>query len=149
MPRHVWTVLCSNTSVDKATNNVTLFEAVEGLSLPPEVPADRDVAIQLELVLVTLWSRTNPAVPEAGNGRFRLVAPEDQTLMTGEHDLSLGGQYIRSRNFSRLRNLPLHGPGFYEFVIEYRVAGEQEWVEATRVPLEVRFQAAAPQATEA
>ena len=149
MPRHVWTVLCSNTSIDNQTNNISLFEVVEGLSLPGEAPADRDIALPVKLVLVTLWARSNPEVPEGGNGRFRFVAPDSRMLQTGEHELQLQGEYIRSRNLSRLEVIPLHGPGFYEYTIEYRTPNEADWVEVKRVPLEVRFEQGVRQDVEA
>jgi hypothetical protein len=64
---HVWTILCSRAVIDRDTNNMSLLEVIEQLTLgdaSPPVEGEGLAPIQLELV--TLWTRREMMNQRAG-----------------------------------------------------------------------------------
>src|SRR5262245_33165530 len=136
MPRHVWTVLCNSSAIDIESNSVSLHEIIEQLVVAGDAPRDQTIGIPSPIDLVTLWSRTNLDVPEEGcRGRFRYMAPDGRQLIAGEYEILTGGQFRRSRNRSHIPTVVVHGPGLYEYIVEYITPATEEWIEAARIPL--------------
>jgi hypothetical protein len=84
MPKHLWTVFCSKSILDRNTNNVSLIEVVEeltiGLTQGSAIPSDNPVVIPITASLVTLWVRNDPLSSESTVGRFYLIGPANQKL---------------------------------------------------------------------
>ena len=73
---HVWTILCSRAVIDRDTNNMSLLEVIEQLTLgdaSPPVEGEGLAPIQLELV--TLWTRRRDDESESGRARIRFYRP--------------------------------------------------------------------------
>jgi hypothetical protein len=135
--KHIWSVLCSQGVLDKYTNNVSLFNVLEEMTIKPTGPLpEGDKAFPTSLSLVTLWVRSDPATPEIAQAQMKFVAPDGTviTQATTEIDLTI---HQRHRYFSRLEVMPFRGTGIYEFVIEQRI--EEQWREEARVPLELKL----------
>lgn len=131
MIRHIWTVLCDKTIVDRDTNNVSL-DVLEQLNLAPI--AEANVIVPVPIVIASLWSRAELESPERARARIRIVDPLQRVIgeVTIDIDLTVN---IRARTFCRFGGLLVSGPGVYEFVAE--IENGSEWTEAARVPLQV------------
>src|SRR5262245_60174861 len=78
MAKHVWSVLCYKGVVDQFTNQVSLLDVTETVvvkllePVPQATDAEtNDVRLPMNLHLVTLWIRSNLAVPEECDTRVR------------------------------------------------------------------------------
>ena len=134
MIRHVWSVLCRSSAVDKDTNSLSLFDVAEELTLLEPI-REKGIA-PFPLQLVTLWSRRNPAEPARAVARIRLVLPiGEQSGAPSEYQVDL-------TTFKRLRHrfttamFPIVEAGVHEFVIEMQDPN-REWVEVARIPMEL------------
>lgn len=132
---HVWSVLCSRSSTDKETNNVSLFDVIEQLNVlaPDPIPDGAGIPIQSELV--TLWSRENPEEPGRTGGRVRLLSPNASVAFAQEFDINLL-EHHRVRTQLRMNGFPLRGFGRYLLVVEQR-QGEDAWREVARIPIQL------------
>ena len=139
----IWAVLCERVSVDKDTNNLSLFNIVEEVQVPAQEPpsfakvSDKHV-IPAAFELVVLWARTDLGVPERGIGRVRILVPEDGDAFPQEYEVDLT-QFLRLRTRLRLPGLPAGGEGIYLFKIDGKQSGE-DWTEMFELPLRVVFQ---------
>lgn len=141
----IWAILCQNSVIDGDTNNVSLFNVVEELTLPappPEAPRGRQLTVGLTLAplfqLVVLWTRSNQEVPEQARGRVRLLLPNDQEAVNQEFEVDLT-QYLRLRNRINIAAFPVGPEGIYRFVVE-GMTGTSEWAQMFELPLRVVFQ---------
>jgi len=134
MIRHVWTVLCSSASIDRDTNNISLFEVIEQLNVQGDVR--EPVIVPRPFEIVSLWTRIPLDQPARREARYRLRTPggRDIPVVTQELDLR---QYRRLRTRSRLPALPVDQAGLYSFVVEYREQ-DRDWSPAAEVPLDVQ-----------
>ena len=138
MARHIWTILCSKASIDQQTNNISIFDVIERLTIAG-APHDATIALPIQANLVVLWMRSEYTTPEAAVGRFTLVAPNRTTLGGGQFEINLGDPHIRARNIMRMNSLPLQGPGVYNFVIELQDPENNTWSVVATLPLEVIY----------
>lgn len=139
MAKHIWTILCTKALVEEKTNNVSLIEIIEQLEVLG-VPNETRAILPIQLVLVTLWSRSDLDRAEFATGKFEFLAPSGEVLGGGEYDINLR-DYRRSRNLANMNSLPLQGPGIYKFVIRIREDENNTWTEVASLPLEVLYSA--------
>ena len=134
---HVWSVLCNSATIDRESNNVTLFQVVEQLNVSGPSGADVSTGVAIfDAELVTLWSRTNLDHPARSRARIQFVAPDGALL--GKpilYDVDLTG-YGRLRNRTRISGFPVRGPGKYEFRVE--LEKDSGWETVAKIPVEVR-----------
>ncbi len=138
MPEHIWSILCTKTSIDKDTNNISIFDVIERISIAG-APSEENVALAVQAELAILWARSDHSIPETAVGRLRLVAPDGAVLGTTGFEINLGEPHVRLRTVMRISSLPLRGPGIYNFVVEVQAPEDQRWRPVSSTPLEVSF----------
>ena len=149
----IWAILCQSAVIDKDSNNVSLLNIIEEITIPAEPPlieqpAGEDISQLIGPGLfdfVILWSRSDPEVAEHGLGRIRLLLPNNEPLFTStEFEVDLT-RYLRSRLRSKFPGFPTRRGeiirGIYDFVVESRSEGD-EWEERFVLPLRVALQTA-------
>jgi len=143
MIEHIWTVLCTRSSIDRETNNVSLFEVIEQLNVLgplPDVAARAALPMQFEIV--SLWARANAGEPEESTGRIVLIAPNGLEVLSHVFPVSLT-EHTRMRTQMRSVGFPLLGRGRYVFRIELQDTGGT-WNQVARIPVEVESIAQPP-----
>jgi hypothetical protein len=148
MARHVWSVLCSKSIEDKATNNLTLFEVLEQVTLNALPGADplaqveqsraqgKTPLVPIPFELVTLFARSNIFASEAAHCRVRLFAPSGEELGEPEARAMDLHRFQRYRGRAQFDALPFAGFGRYEFAVELN-SGDSGWQQVAKVPLDV------------
>ena len=141
----IWALLCENIIVDRDTNNVSLINVVDELTVPaspPEGPpgAVFESIVILNLRMAILWTRSIPSVPEVGEARVKVVAPDDSISFSPQLEVDLT-QGPRERALGHLLNSPFPSwrEGEYLFKIEARSA-DFDWQEMFELPLWVKIQ---------
>jgi hypothetical protein len=135
---HVWSVLCTRSVLDQETNNISLIEVIEELTLTPDPRAqsDQSFVVPINCELVSLWTRSVVTEPERGTARTVLIGPRGERI--SEHETSVDlSVHLRSRIRARLAGLPISSAGIYGFLIQ-RLQGERVEDVAT-IPVRVVF----------
>lgn len=133
----LWAVLCYKANVDRDTNNVSLFDIIEEITLGAgqELKEDAEmIAMAHHMELATLWRRTAKEVPELGQMRLRIISPSNN--ITGEAELAIRlDTSLRYRGIVKLDVLPFGGFGTYYFQVSKKE--ESDWLEVAKIPLEL------------
>jgi hypothetical protein len=135
MIKNAWSVLCTRCITDSATNNITLAEVVEQLNIPPGVEVV-GTAVPIQMDLVTLWYRENANRPARGTCRIVAIRPDGSLGQPITFGVDLT-QFMRVRAIGRIAGFELQGIGDYFFKVELRIDGQENWVEVSRIPLQV------------
>ena len=136
MIEHIWSVLCTRSLIDKRSNNLSLIEVVERLSVTGAPP---NSVAPVGMELVSMWARSVSDQPARARAKVRLLAPDGVQIgdtIPYEVDLT---SHARSRNISIMGGLPIRGSGNHLFLVE--VEDGDRWVTVAKVPLEVIIQA--------
>jgi len=140
MIRHNWTVVCSHSTIDADTNNISLIEVLEQLSIKgPPFTDDGEPVIPIEFDVVTLWSRSNLDQLCQGQARLQLLAPSGVSLMEKEYPINLSS-HSRMRSRTRFAGFPLKGSGLYQFQVQFREEDEGDWQDAASVLLQISIE---------
>lgn len=133
MISHVWSVLCSGSSIDQDTNNLSLFDTIEMIGVSPE--AEFPVVFPLPFQLVSLWSRTELNTPAKGYSQLKVVNPSGKLghVSQGEVDMT---EFRRLRQRISIQGFEITELGKYLFVVEFRYE-DGEYEAVAQVPLEV------------
>ncbi|SRR6266478_3237634 len=144
MAKHVWSVLCYKGCLDQYTNQVSLLDVIEGIIIKPmepvpEIPMGKEIHLPVQMSLVSLWIRSDMAVPEEPMTRVRTIVPGGASRSPQMIKIDLT-KYPRTRNFLRFETLPFHGEGFFYFMIELHDAASGEWRTLAEIPLELKVE---------
>lgn len=140
MIRHAWTAISRGASVDRESNNVSLFDVLEQIQVemvpPPGLGADELVGIPCEFRIVSTWYREG-AAPEKGRARFKILG-FNKTLAEAIANIDVG-EKARARIIAPVGVIPvLPKPGTHHlFVIAEFEDAKGQWEEVARVPLEL------------
>jgi hypothetical protein len=112
----------SGSSLDQYSNNVTLFNLVEQLNVPPGAPPPQGGVIPLE---VHAYFQLAPhEVNQAFDVRFAMVAASGLETLTD----AFSHKSVTPRYRTRTVGLPFPPvPGQYELHVDWREAGSEGW----------------------
>ena len=136
MIEHVWTVLCSRSVIDVETNNVSIQDVIEQISINAEPKPDGFLPFPLELI--TLWERQESNKPAEGTERITFVTPSGKSNVVYEAKIDLSAAE-RHRHKVKFPGLPLSEAGRYYFEVEAK-EGDGDYHEVAAIPLSVIFQ---------
>lgn len=148
MARHVWTVLCRASSIDKDSGELSLFQVMEGFTISGPLsealegtPTGSLPVAPMNILLVSFWVRSDPAKPEK-NARVRyvMVTPTGKRIAETEASISLHDNQ-RSRHKLIINHFPIFGKdGTYEWRTQVPGKKSGSWRTVARTPFEVTFQ---------
>ena len=135
MIRHVWSVLCSRSVIDKDTNNVSIHDVIEQIGIQGEPKPDGFLAMPFEII--SLWTRDASNAPIEGSERISVITPSGNESIAAEVQLDLT-KVERHRHRVKFGGLPIVEEGNYYFLVELKY-GDTEWNEVAKLPLKVLF----------
>lgn len=148
MAEHIWTVFCDKAIVDQISGNVSLIEVIESVAITPEsvvldgTAQHPSIGGVRKTVLISLWTRSNPDVPEKVPGRWSIRVPGGKRLEVTSGDIDLTNS-MRVRTMTHVEGLPFAGPGRYIWVLDVEketTSGRKRWVNVAKVPFELVIQ---------
>lgn len=147
MPKHIWSVLCYKGCLDQFTNQVSLLDVIEIITIRSKTkPAEPGphASVPIKMHLVSLWTRSHPDRAETVVTRILIQAPDGSKIPGSEVTLELEKPSLR--NFMSFTTMPFRGPGQYIFVVQYRSEPTEPWQVAVSIPIEVRVEGASDKA---
>jgi hypothetical protein len=136
MLEHVWSVLCSRSVIDYETNNVSIQDIIEQITINAEPVGNGFLPFPLELI--TLWGREESDKPEKGIERISFVTPSGKTDVVSDAEIDLTS-VERHRQRVKFPGLPISESGKYYFKVEMK-NGDTEWQQVSSIPLKIVFQ---------
>jgi len=143
----IWAVLCSQSSIDQETNNISLIEVLERIVVEATPPDQESIMIPITSVLVALSTRSILDQPAQGEGRIRLTSPTGDLIRTVEFPIDLTA-HTRTRSRLKAFGLEIRSAGYYYFNVDLRQEGQDDWQQVAQIPLEVAFVAQQEQTHE-
>ncbi|MBI4732193.1 MAG: hypothetical protein HY781_08750 [Chloroflexi bacterium] len=133
---HIWTVLCSRSVIDTETNNVSIQDVLEQITVNDDPKLNGFLPIPLELI--TLWGRRESDKGTEGMERVTFLTPSGKSNVVTEAKIDLSA-VERHRHKVKFPGLPLSEAGRYYFRVEIQEK-DNEWREVAAIPLTVMFQ---------
>lgn len=137
MVKHIWSVLCSSSSIDYETSMVSILNVFEHLTLinPPQ---DKELTIPVAFEMISLWSRDDDDIPCKGKGRISFVDRKKKVTILSEEEVDLTKtQNYRTRVKSR--GIRIKEPGKFHFIVELQQDNCDHWESVANIPLYINY----------
>lgn len=143
MIRHVWTVLCLSSAIDRDSNALSLLNILETLAYSrddnDDEPESEQVNVPFEFEIVSLWTRNTFSEPTEGRVQISMInpsgaPPENQF----EYEVNLV-DHVRLRYRVRVAGITITGPGRYEIRVNQWSDELDDWQHVTDVPLDISY----------
>ncbi len=124
MPSCYLVALCSGSSLDQQSNNVTLFNLVEQINVPPDAPPPPPGAV-VPIELHAYWRVNDHELDQTFDTRFALVSLDTQLEAFSD---VITHQTTTPRFRTRTMGMPVPPTtGAFELRVDWRRAGSDGW----------------------
>jgi hypothetical protein len=136
MIENVWAILCSNSVIDQETNNISLHNVIDQITVNAEPIPNGILPITFDIV--SSWIRKYDDQPTEGTSRFTFRHPSGKIIILNELPIDLRNN-LRARQRIHLNNLLLEEAGRHIFLVELKDSTSNNWKEVATIPLTVIF----------
>ena len=140
MIKHIWSILCEDSSVDQETNKLSIRNVLESIQIKVQGILPEKSAIPIPFEIVSFFTRADSNTEEEIQLKTKLVNAEmDQLGKDFAANIKFPAKSNRLRARSRIQGLPIKGEGKYAFIISFKISKEKEFKTVAELPLEIKF----------
>ena len=139
MIKHIWSILCKKSLIDKETNNISLIEVLEEISVTMGTPVNLESKINIPFgyEIVSYWIKEKEI--EEVEVRVRFMDPDQKIIQTFLNKLSIPPDKNRMRSRFKIIGLELTKSGYYTFLIEVKEKNKKVFKRVAELPLEIKL----------
>lgn len=134
--KHIWSVLCENSSIDSETNVISLFRCIEQLDITLPKGLTKKVA-PISFELVHLWHTSKTNQDRNFEVRIELYDPENKKINEFPGYFTFPKNKRRMRTRMVMKGLPVTSMGEYTFKIGLKEEGQKQYKEVAEIPLDI------------
>ena len=114
--KHIWTVVCENSSVDKETNLLSLFNCVEQITLTSNkghLLSKEGIIINVNFQLISFWTIKDKNKDNELDIKLEIIAPNGNSLFSYDNHFKINKGNVKFRNIIKISTLKIIGEGRY------------------------------------
>ena len=137
--KHIWSVLCKNSIINRETNSLTLVDCIEqvNVSLKKDTTKDRQMFfIPMNFELVSLYYDEKINKERKVEIYLELQDATKKKLKDFTMNFTMPKMARRLRNRIKIDSLPVTSEGLYLFKMKFREKGKKKY-QVIDVPLDV------------
>jgi hypothetical protein len=140
--KHIWSILCKESVIDRNTNNISILNVLEEMILLPpsrEVmeKSKKPIKIPLKLELVSLWEDKKRSREKKLDVRIEKYGPGKEMISVFERKIPIPKDKKRLRTIVKIMGFGFTKPGTYLFRV--RVKTKKRYKLVAELPLEVHI----------
>lgn len=140
--KHIWTILCQNSSVDSSTNLLSIFNCLEELVLKidkSKSPKTDELSIPISMQLVSLWSINDPNKDNILNIGAEMLDPDGKLLNTFTKEFDVRKGFVRFRTIINIQGIKATKAGRYTIRMKQKQGGEKDFKIVEELPLDIKI----------
>jgi len=134
--KHIWSVLCSGSSIDIETSALSLFNCLSKINISDKFLESNQKAIPIKLELISFWIIEKEDKDGKLEIKVELLNPKNKILDHFDKSLDIRKKASRIRNRIRIKGMPFSCEGRYFFKVKQKQNKKYETV--ANIPLEIR-----------
>src|SRR5258706_4405510 len=136
MIKHIWSVLCLKALIDSDTNNLTIVDVLEELSInvssAPVANAGVNtgmnrIDIPITYEVVSLWIRDSAKTKETVTLKVEVIDPSGKELNMFEQPAEMKEGLLRYRTRLKISGMEVTTPGRYTFHVKIKEEGKENY----------------------
>ncbi|MDD4930750.1 MAG: hypothetical protein PHG66_01170 [Candidatus Colwellbacteria bacterium] len=142
--KHAWSVLCSGVSIDRNSNNASLFNVIEQINAPRrnliEVTSEDkpELAIPMDMNLVSSWYRAGDD-PVSADIKVEVHDPLGNKRELESYHVDMNGDVRRVRLLAYWQGIRASVSGRYIFNLLVREDGSQDFIKGGEAAIDVHI----------
>ena len=140
--KHVWTILCQNSSVDSNTNLLSIFNCLEELKLDIDThkaPKTDELVIPLGAQLVSLWAIENQNEDNVLETRVEMLDPNNKPLGKFDQRMDVKKGPSRFRSIMNIQQIKITKEGRYTVRMQQKKKGKEDFGVVAELPLDIKI----------
>jgi hypothetical protein len=135
MIKHIWTVICQKSFVDRESNNFSLIETLEYIGLDLGGNSEKaTINVPFPFDWVTMWRREDINKPSRCYCKDIVLSPSGKVVRQEEHEVDCV-KFTSMRMRRRVGNLEVSESGEYRFITQGKSGKKDKWVIYSDIPL--------------
>lgn len=142
--KHIWSVLCRESVIDKDNNNISIHGVIEELSvsLAPvngtgKLPEKLNIPMNYEIV--SLWQKSKGVELARAEIEYLFIDSENKELLKNTQTMEIPKTSRRFRSRMKIVGMPISKGGDYQFQIKMKEEGTDTFHLVSELPLEVKI----------
>jgi hypothetical protein len=136
MMQHVWSVFCESSSIDEDKNAISLFNALETISVNGN-PGET-IMLPIDTEIVSLWARGDDGLPCKGKVEIWYRDPVWVSTLVYVNEIDLSESEFQGTRI-RSKGIQVSTAGRYIIEVQLQNEGEDRWQTVARLPFIVKF----------
>ncbi len=144
---HVWSMICSGVSIDRQTNNLSIFNVIDQIRVPKnglvraegQSGKEGQLAVPISFNLLTLWERPTSDTEERASVEIRVVEPDKKVRKIASYELTFASGIKRLRSISPWGGIRVSSSGLYDFKLFLKEDGQSIFREVGNVHLDIEI----------
>lgn len=150
--RHIWSILCESSSVDRETNRLSLLNILEEIALKrPDNQKDikknklfssqEPIGVPLNFQIVSMLERLDDKEkgPFTKEAELEFVDPQGKSLLKKSFELNFLQGFKRLRHIINMNGLYITTVGTYNFYFRIRESKNNPLEEVVKLPLDIKY----------
>lgn len=146
MITHIWSVLTSKSVVDSSSNNLSLIDILEKVSIDitpvtegKGFPKDGSINIPLQYQIVSFFVTTEKNKTEKGKIKIDIISPAGKNFTVLDNTFEIPKNIQRMRVINTIQGIGVTIPGIYTFKISLSQSEKDKYVKVAEIPLDVEL----------
>jgi len=141
---YMWSLMCTGSTVDKETNNLSLFNIIEQLNLninkqiKPYSTNGESTRISMDFNVIVFF-RLLEKIKDSFEIRIDFLDPVGISLNKVEHNVSIHEGVKNIRLITRFNKMFISIPGIYDIIIGIREVGNKHFKNVGHIPVAVNI----------
>lgn len=140
--KHIWTILCQNSSVDSSTNLLSIFNCLDELTLEidrSKAPKTDELIIPLGAQLISLWTIEDRNKDNVLETRVEILDPNGSSLGKFDKKIDVEKDILRFRTIMNIQQIKITKEGRYVVKIQQKKEGEKDFSTVSELPLDIKI----------
>jgi hypothetical protein len=142
--KHVWSIICQQSSIDFESNLLSLYNCLEEINLvidKDQVSREKKMTIPTKFQLVSSWSIEDSSQNNNLETRGEFIDPDGNTLNTFDNSFIIKSGITRFRNRTNIQGFPVTKEGrYYLKVWQKNQAKDFELVAELPIDIKINYQ---------
>jgi hypothetical protein len=145
--KHIWTVLCKESIIDTESNNISLLNVLEQISIGINDSNGQRLLkegkmLNLNVIpfeIVSFWAKEDSTKPEEADMIIEFLDPKGNKIKEFEQHIIITAQYSRIRTRIKINGLSVKDSGTYNFTIRIKDKAVKNAKIVAEIPLEINI----------
>jgi hypothetical protein len=140
--KHIWSILCQNSSVDDRTKLLSIFNCVEELSLvfkKDKMPKDNNLVIPISFQLINFWIADNKEKRNTLEIKLEILDPLKELLGTFNKAFEIADKAPRFRSIISINGIKVTKEGRYTLRVLQKEDSGDKFKTVAELPLDIKI----------